>query len=87
MRASVRNTQPFTEKAVMFLCKSCASENQTECGTEIMIHLSGLKNLDKLPILVFPKLLICLDCGFTEFTISETQLRLLGERGVASAAA
>jgi hypothetical protein len=86
MRASVQNTQPFTEKAVM-LCKSCASENQTECGTEIMIHFSGLKNLDKFPISVFPKLLICLDCGFTEFTIPETELRLLGESGVASAAA
>jgi hypothetical protein len=60
-------------------CRSCASENQTEFGAEINIHFSGRKNLDKPAVLVFPKLLVCLDCGFTEFTLEETDLRLLSK--------
>ena len=64
-------------------CRSCGSQNQTEFGAEINIHFSGLKNLDKPVVFLFPKLLVCLDCGFTEFTIAETELRLLGE-GVAA---
>ena len=38
----------------------------------------GLENLDKPAVFLFPKLLVCLDCGFTEFTITKTDLRLLG---------
>ena len=64
-------------------CRFCASEHQTEFGAEINIHFSGMKNLDKPAVLVFPKLLVCLDCGFTEFTITKTDLRLLGA-GVAA---
>jgi len=60
-------------------CRSCASENQTEFGAEINIHFSERKNLDKPAVLVFPKLLVCLDCGFTEFTLEETDLRLLSK--------
>jgi hypothetical protein len=60
-------------------CKSCASRNQRKFTSEIAVHFSGLKNLDKPTVFVFPKLLVCIDCGFTEFAISETDLRLLGK--------
>lgn len=60
-------------------CRSCGSENQTDFGTEINIHFSGMQNLDKPAVLVFPKLVVCLDCGFVEFTLPETELRLLGK--------
>jgi predicted nucleic-acid-binding Zn-ribbon protein len=60
-------------------CKACGSHNQTEFNAEINVHFPGLKNLDKPAILVFSKLLLCLDCGFTEFTLSESELLLLGE--------
>jgi hypothetical protein len=60
-------------------CRSCASENQTGFGAEINIHFSGWENLDKPAVLVFPKLLVCLDCGFTEFTLEETDLHLLSK--------
>jgi hypothetical protein len=68
-------------------CRSCSSNNQTEFGSEIIIHFSGLKNLDKPTIMVFPKIMVCLDCGVTEFTIPEAELCLLGERDAASTAA
>jgi hypothetical protein len=60
-------------------CKSCTSENQERFTSEIAVHFSGLKNLDKPPVFVFPKLLVCLDCGFTEFAMPETELGLLGK--------
>ena len=40
-------------------CLLCASRNQAEFGTEILIHFSGIANLDKPPVWVFPKLLVC----------------------------
>jgi hypothetical protein len=60
-------------------CKSCSSENQQRFTSEICVHFPGLKNLDKPPVFVFPKLLVCLDCGFTEFDIPETELGVLGK--------
>jgi hypothetical protein len=58
-------------------CKVCGSHNQTEFNAEINVHFPGLKNVDKPAVLVFPKLLLCPDCGFTEFTLNETELHLL----------
>jgi hypothetical protein len=58
-------------------CRSCGAENQTQLSAEIMIHLQEPTNRDKPAVLVFPKLLACLDCGFAEFTIEETELRQL----------
>ena len=70
-------------KKALMACRSCESENQTEFGAEIDIQLPGRKDLDKPAVLVFPKLMVCLDCGFTEFAIAETELRLLGEGAAA----
>lgn len=50
-------------------CKSCGSDNQSEFGAEINIHFPGRKGLDKPAVLVFPKLVVCLDCGFTHLTL------------------
>jgi hypothetical protein len=41
----------------------CGSGNQAELAAEMVIHFSGVKNLDKPGVWVFPKLLVCLDCG------------------------
>jgi hypothetical protein len=57
--------------------KTCGSHNRTEFNAEINVHFPGLKNLDKPAVLVFPKLLLCLDCGLTESTLRENELLLL----------
>jgi len=65
-------------------CRSCGSSNQRQFSSEINIHFSIL---DKPGVMAFPTLVICLDCGFTELSIPETELRLLKEDGAASTAA
>lgn len=68
-------------------CKSCLSEHQSNLKGEIAIHFPGLKGLDKPIVWVFPKLLVCLDCGFTEFAVPDAELRELRDGTDASAAA
>ena len=58
-------------------CASCASSNQREFAAEINVHFRGLHNLDKPSVLVFPKILVCVDCGFTAFTIQQAELAIL----------
>jgi hypothetical protein len=58
-------------------CKSCGSENQAEFGAEINLHRPGLKGIDQPPVCAFPKLTVCLDCGYSEFTLQENELRHL----------
>ena len=64
-------------------CVSCGSENQTEFASEISVHIVGLENVDKPPVMIFPRLLTCIDCGYTEFKMPKNELRLL-TRGPAS---
>jgi len=64
-------------------CRSCGSENQKQVGAEVMIHFPGLRNLDKSGVLINPELTVCSDCGFSEFTVAETELHVLKE-GAAS---
>jgi hypothetical protein len=58
-------------------CPQCASDTQAEFTSEMMIHVSELRNIDLPSLLVFPKLLVCLECGSSRFTIPETELALL----------
>jgi hypothetical protein len=55
-------------------CKSCSSENQQKVRSEMIVHFSGLKNLDTPPIFSSPELLVCMDCGFTELDLPKTTL-------------
>jgi hypothetical protein len=56
----------------------------------MIIHFTGLKNVDKPGVWLFPKFLVCLDCGFAHFNVPATELALLtlsprvGEPGVDS---
>ena len=48
------------------------------------IHFLGLKNIDKSVVWVFPKVVVCLDCGTAEFTVPEAELRLLAKGDAAA---
>jgi len=58
-------------------CRSCQSANQSTFNGEIAIHFPGLDGLDKPIVWVFPELLVCLHCGFAEFTVPERELQVL----------
>jgi hypothetical protein len=60
-------------------CQLCASNNQAEFGTKMIIHFSGLNNVDKPGVWVFPKLSVCLDCGFSQFTVPESAVSQLAQ--------
>ena len=47
---------------------------------EVSIHFQGLKKAHELPVLVFPELLVCFNCGKTEFTIPREELELLAKK-------
>lgn len=71
-------------------CLLCASNHQVEFPAEMIIHFDGLRNLDKPGVWVFPKVLVCLDCGSSLFRLPEKELALLasgdsrGERSSAN---
>jgi len=60
-------------------CQLCQSRNQAEFTAEMMIHFSGLECIDNPGIPTFPKLAVCLDCGFSRFSITEPELSQLAE--------
>lgn len=62
-------------------CKLCQSTNQRVFESEVNIHFPELKDLKRQPVLAFPNLVICLDCGFVESRIDDSQLHELIEVG------
>ena len=63
-------------------CPSCQSSNKMEFLAEINIHFPGTENLSKPTVWVFPKILVCLDCGASTFTTPKVELaRLLPPLG------
>lgn len=58
-------------------CALCGSANQAEFSAEMVVHFAGLKNVDRPGVWVFPKLLICLNCGLSKFKVPEEDLGLL----------
>ena len=55
-------------------CPSCTSSKQKEFPAEVDIHLPDLKDLDQFGVLVFPRLLVCLDCGYSSFMTPAPEL-------------
>jgi hypothetical protein len=56
-------------------CKSCHSLDQSALPAEINIHPPRrVENLDKPTVWAFPSMLICSNCGFVEFVLSEAEL-------------
>lgn len=46
------------------------------------IHFSGFPGLNKPVVLAFPEIVVCLQCGLTEFTIPETELLVLRDGSI-----
>jgi hypothetical protein len=61
-------------------CALCTSVNESEFTAKIMIHSSGPMRVDNPGVLAFPKIAVCMDCGFSRFTTTEAQLQSLSKR-------
>ena len=61
-------------------CTRCLSLHQTELNSEINLHFRGLPNLGEPGIFVFPQVLVCLDCGLSEFVIEKRELAQIIEK-------
>ena len=55
----------------------CACENQREFNGEVAIHFPGIKGLQKPIVMIFPKVRVCMDCGYADFTVPERELNVL----------
>jgi hypothetical protein len=71
------NRETINSWGRQMLCKSCRSEKLGKFVGEIAIHFTGLNNIDKPAVWVFPNVVVCLDCGISEFDMPEDELRLL----------
>ena len=61
-------------------CKSCTSSRQMELLGEICLHfVGGLPSLEKTLVWVFPSVIVCLDCGSAQFSVPDTELKLIQE--------
>ncbi len=60
-------------------CKQCSLDHQSTFSTEMNIHFPGREGLDKPTVWVFPKVVVCLSCGFAEFVVSRNELHALVE--------
>ncbi len=58
-------------------CSSCAAGRQAEFAAEINLHFSGLNNIDKPGVLLFPKVMVCMDCGCSQFSTPKSELTAL----------
>jgi hypothetical protein len=54
-------------------CASCQSSNQREFTAEMNIHFPGIQGVDIPTVWVFPRVLVCMDCGMAQFTIPEAE--------------
>lgn len=56
-------------------CKSCGSVNAMKLNAEMNLHFRGHAGLDAPTVWLFPEVVVCLDCGFAEFSVPERELR------------
>jgi hypothetical protein len=58
-------------------CKACKSENLQKLEGELSASLPDLKGVRVPPVYVCQDVLVCLDCGFAELFIPQSQIQLL----------
>jgi hypothetical protein len=63
-------------------CVCCGLENIAELWSEIAVHMPfdlSARPSDEPHPMVFPKLFVCLECGFTGFQVTEGELQLIAD--------
>jgi hypothetical protein len=65
-------------------CPRCSSVSQEEFPAELMFHFRGAQNLDRPGVMIFPKVLVCLKCGFSQFTAPIQEVALLAQAAPSS---
>ena len=60
-------------------CKKCSSRTLVEFPSEVAVHFPGRSGFDIPHVFVFPVLVVCFNCGFTEFGMSAEVLDQLRE--------
>jgi hypothetical protein len=60
-------------------CQVCASSNLIELVAETCVHFPGLKGLKVEPIFIYPKIVVCTECGFAQSYLSDRELEKVKE--------
>lgn len=63
-------------------CKRCSSGNQRSFNAGLNIHHPHHAGLDKPAVQVSPHVVVCLDCGFSEFAVQDAELHQLANSAV-----
>jgi hypothetical protein len=65
------------------MCRSCGSPNQRKFNAEINLHFLGPDGLEKPAVWLFPSVVVCMDCGFAEFSTPKAELGKLASGAAA----
>jgi hypothetical protein len=60
-------------------CARCQSNRQEQFVAEMMPHFSGASNVARSDVMTFPMVSVCLDCGYSTFSVPEAELAALNE--------
>lgn len=60
-------------------CKTCGSDKQGTFNGEIALHFTRLEGLNEPIVWVFPKVVVCLNCGLAQFAVPEAELSILAK--------
>ena len=63
-------------------CQRCLFSQSRTFTAEINVHFPGYQGLTKPTVWVFPQVLVCLNCGFAQFYIPDSELQRLAEDDV-----
>jgi len=58
-------------------CKTCGSEKQQHFSGELSVTSLAIEILKQAPVYVVQKILVCLDCGYTELIVPTAELAQL----------
>ena len=58
-------------------CSQCGSAKQSALTGEVAIHFAQRQDWHNPMLWVFPKLVICLQCGLAEFSLPNRELQVL----------